>query len=110
MTRQRRKHRRTAALQVLALTGGIIALAGAALMLGYQLGSCTEAAEPVAAGQTVLTELPGLPGARSSTARGRRRSPGTPSPRMRGTWWSGWWPRRAGTRRWKGRWPWPSAS
>ena len=61
MTRQRRKHRRTGALQVLALAGGIIALAGAALLLGYQLGSRAEAAEPVAVGQTVLTELPGLP-------------------------------------------------
>ena len=61
MTRQRRKHRRTAALQVLALAGGIIALAGAALLLGYQLGSRAEAAEPVAAQLTIPGELPGLP-------------------------------------------------
>lgn len=61
MTRQRRKHRRTAALQVLALAGGVVALAGAALLLGYQLGSRAEAAEPVAAQLTIPPELPGLP-------------------------------------------------
>ncbi len=61
MTRQRRKHRRTAALQVLALAGGVVALAGAALLLGYQLGSRAEAAEPVAAQLTIRGELPGLP-------------------------------------------------
>lgn len=61
MTRQRRKHRRTAALQVLALAGGIIALAGAALLLGYQLGGRAEAAEPVPVQLTTPLELPGLP-------------------------------------------------
>lgn len=61
MTRQRRKHRRTAALQVLALAGGLIALAGAALLLGYQLGSRAEAAEPAAARVTTPQDLPGLP-------------------------------------------------
>ena len=76
MTRQRRKHRRTAALQVLALAGGILALAGAALLLGYQLGSRAEAAEPEAAQLTIPSEeLPGLPRGAELYCPGRETEP-----------------------------------